>query len=534
MNCRRALSLKVKTGLIFGGILAALLCLLALVSHYVTSGFASLQIEYATQRLGLIVHHIDHVAQRMVHSVADYAIWDETHAFTMGSHPTYFAKNFYELPTRPSSADVILVLSPALGLLGATTVQAGNYHAGLPAGFSVKDITALPFTMEGSGSVEPVNTRLGPMLVAAHPIYPSDFTGEPTGILVYAAFFRGELPEVCELTGVARIMMQSPPVPPVPGEVVVPLGTRTLPDVTARFRDPAASWFSPPPESATINIGARNGGVIQLAVQLTNEILDQALRSQRTILLCAIVGGIGLVVLACVLIDRFVLRRITSLSNEITRLAALDFPPDRLDISGNDEFTGLAMATNQLLSSIESRNRMFQHEHALFVSVLNATAEAVIAATAVRGQSEVIRDFKIIRVNAAAAAMLGTPAEILRERSLSGSIPELDAPAPWAFLVKAVDQDRPFSLEIEGVGDRAGRSFALSVTKWEDGVVISLSDTTRSRLVEAEIRGSLVDTERFNRAMVDREERILELKREINSLLADLDRPPVYGLEERQ
>ncbi len=49
----------------------------------------------------------------------------------------------------------------------------------------------------------------------------------------------------------------------------------------------------------------------------------------------------------------------------------------------------------------------------------------------------------------------------------------------------------------------------------------------RKRL-EEELRDSLAEMERFNRLMMDREGRVLELKQEVNDLLAELGKPPVY------
>ena len=45
---------------------------------------------------------------------------------------------------------------------------------------------------------------------------------------------------------------------------------------------------------------------------------------------------------------------------------------------------------------------------------------------------------------------------------------------------------------------------------------------------EERLRESLAEVERFNRAMMSREERVLELKQEVNDLLAELGRQPAY------
>ena len=54
------------------------------------------------------------------------------------------------------------------------------------------------------------------------------------------------------------------------------------------------------------------------------------------------------------------------------------------------------------------------------------------------------------------------------------------------------------------------------------------SDLTERKQAEEKIRATLSELERFNRVMVNREERVLGLKREVNQLLAANGRPPAY------
>ena len=66
----------------------------------------------------------------------------------------------------------------------------------------------------------------------------------------------------------------------------------------------------------------------------------------------------------------------------------------------------------------------------------------------------------------------------------------------------------------------------------QDGVVASVvmisTDISERKRIEKELKRSLDDFERFNRFMVGREQRNLELKEEVNSLCAKLGKPPCY------
>ena len=54
------------------------------------------------------------------------------------------------------------------------------------------------------------------------------------------------------------------------------------------------------------------------------------------------------------------------------------------------------------------------------------------------------------------------------------------------------------------------------------------SDLTLRKRDEEKLRAMLAELERFNRVMMNREERVVELKREINQLLAATGRPAAY------
>ena len=60
-------------------------------------------------------------------------------------------------------------------------------------------------------------------------------------------------------------------------------------------------------------------------------------------------------------------------------------------------------------------------------------------------------------------------------------------------------------------------------------IVAFARDVMARKRDEAELQKSLGELERFNRLMVGREIRVLELKREVNALRKELGRPPAYG-----
>ena len=72
----------------------------------------------------------------------------------------------------------------------------------------------------------------------------------------------------------------------------------------------------------------------------------------------------------------------------------------------------------------------------------------------------------------------------------------------------------------------------------QDGIVTSVvmisTDISERKRIEKELKRSLDDLERFNRFMVGREQRNLELKEEVNKLCAELGKSPLYAVSREE
>jgi|GEM_PF-1832875 len=123
---------------------------------------------------------------------------------------------------------------------------------------------------------------------------------------------------------------------------------------------------------------------------------------------------------------------------------------------------------------------------------------------------------------------------IVRARDLTVELGHEVKPGFEAFIAKA-ERGQPDQREWTYVRKDGVRfPVLLSITTLFDdqgkiaghlGVASDLSEQKRD---EEKIRNTLSELERFNRVMINREQRVIELKYEINQLLAAAGRPPAY------
>jgi hypothetical protein len=71
----------------------------------------------------------------------------------------------------------------------------------------------------------------------------------------------------------------------------------------------------------------------------------------------------------------------------------------------------------------------------------------------------------------------------------------------------------------------------ISAEPWSDGFVVTFEEISQRKRVEQELKASIEELERFNRAMIGRESRILEMKSEVNLLRSRMGLPPGYKVD---
>jgi PAS domain S-box-containing protein len=142
---------------------------------------------------------------------------------------------------------------------------------------------------------------------------------------------------------------------------------------------------------------------------------------------------------------------------------------------------------------------------------------------------------KYVMVNPAMERLFGMPAEELLGKSdteLFGEeakqhIEEVD----HRVLQGEIVDEFPF----KPVGGETKTFHTIKVPLHDaSGAIIGLCgiarDITEQKQIEEELRESLTKLKRFNKLAVDRELRMIELKKEINGLLEDLDKEPRYKI----
>ncbi len=135
----------------------------------------------------------------------------------------------------------------------------------------------------------------------------------------------------------------------------------------------------------------------------------------------------------------------------------------------------------------------------------------------------------IVDVNAAASALIGLP----REQIMGQVCHEFVCPAeqgacPVTDKKQTVDNSERELVTADGTRLPILKSVCQIALDGQDCLIESFVDISLQKRHEAQLREILDETERVNRLMQGRERRMMDLKSEVNSLCAKLNREPAY------
>jgi PAS domain S-box-containing protein len=139
-------------------------------------------------------------------------------------------------------------------------------------------------------------------------------------------------------------------------------------------------------------------------------------------------------------------------------------------------------------------------------------------------------DGGLLVVNATFAARVGRRFDECIGRPITEMVPEEVARLRWARFEEVLHSARPVTFE-DRQGERRMRHSLFPLFDAEGRVARVAGfavDVTEPRHVEEALMEQLDELRRWQEATLGRESRILELKREVNDLLAEAGRPPRY------
>ena len=360
------MKLQQKTALIFISLLISLIILVSVFSSIVIlSSYSSLEQQYTLQDLQQSVSKIDDESSTLSAIVSDWGPWDDAYNFVQGKKPDFIQNNVNPDTFNNLRINVIIFMNR-----DGEIVYAGASNSSSRTIFPVPEelLKKLDPKSPLMDTSDPRRSTRGilllsdyPMFIASRPIVRTDFSGEPMGVVIMGRYIdNGETQRLAQLTHQALVFhrLDDPALPPTVLQ-------------TIREKNPSDGSLVQPLNRSSIagyallrDIYGRDALVLGIS-EPRNIYLEGQMTTLRFILVILLAGLVfGLVVM--LLLDRMVLSRMGALSHQVHDIGTGSSRSNRVEIGGDDEFSGLAREINRMLDTIDTIRQKVEVSEARF------------------------------------------------------------------------------------------------------------------------------------------------------------------------
>ena len=360
------MNLQQKTALIFIVLLIVLMTLVSIFSSFVIlSSYADLEQQYTVKDLQQAVTRIDDEANTLSTIVSDWGPWDDTYNFVGGTKPDFIQANLAPDTYNNLRVNVIIITNRE-----GDVVYSGAYN------FSRRTMVPVPGDLVAQlGPENPLmdfaNPRKAthgillladhPMIIASRPIVRTDFSGEPRGVVIMGRYLdRQEVDRLALLTRPSLGFFQMDD-PALPQSV-----SRSLQEINS-----GDGWIIQPLDRDTIAGYALISDIygkesLILGIKDPRSIYQQGLTTTFRFIGIILITGLVFGLMVMFLLDRLVLSRMGALILQVHGIGNKTRVSNRVEIGGDDEFSGLAGEINRMLETAELAQQKVQASETRF------------------------------------------------------------------------------------------------------------------------------------------------------------------------
>ena len=429
-------------------------------------------IQRSTERL---LAAVEREAQNLADFLADYAEWNDAAAYAENQDPLFIESNFTTNSFMRANFQMVWIIAPD----GAVIFRAS--HDSASGAFDLATAEAGERIMEGHPFLKPIagppltgliTMPQGPVLIAAHPILDSEGGGPPRGIMVMGRVLGDSFTQA--LSEQVQLPIARPP--------LMSWYSHLKPDIPTHRRltsgqvETAIQWndlFGRP--------------ALVLTMQTPPDITAVGRRALMQSVLAVLAQGVLFLLIGGLLAHRSMQR---SRKEELARL-------------------------------LEERTAALRDIEQYLKTIMDTVPAGIIIVDA--------RARPILDANPAALSLLNAVrADVLGNVCHKFICPNEEGHCPVSDLGRICDRAERVLLRSDGSSIPVLKTVVPTHLRGKDCLLECFVDIRDQKAAEEKIRHTVENMGRMNRAMVGREERVLELKKEVNLLLQELGREIRY------
>jgi len=342
-------------------------------------GFTKIEEDFARENMGRASSALTNELSRLDQTTSEYASWYLSSAYVSGRDPSYVPPEFLTTTFQQLKVSFVIIFdSKGHELFSKGFDVATGGEIPIPAGIEdhLKPESILLTHPSTDSKVAGILVLPeGPVLVDSRPILSGGSQGPIAGTMIM-----GRVIDDAEVRHLAEMTL-------MPIEIQRPDTFSLSPD----FRAAAATLSGKTPivtrelDSESLAAYERLPDIYGRSAEIMRVLLPRTIyRQGRTslvqFLLLVIAAGLCFGAVTLFLLERFVISRIASLTENITRVGASGDLSARLDIPGKDELAFLGTAINGMLEDLE-KSQIERHEGRTRLAVMMERMPAIMWTT---------------------------------------------------------------------------------------------------------------------------------------------------------
>jgi PAS domain S-box-containing protein len=343
------------------------------------NGFTNIEEDFVRQNLGRASSALSNELDTLGRTTSEYAAWDQTYAYLKGKNPTYIKTEFPSSTFMQLKVNFVVILDASGRRVFSKSFNLVRLEdAQLPRGIEehLKPGSLLVNHKDESGKVAGIlMLPSGPVLIDSRPVVTSNSEGPIAGTMIM-----GRLLDSDEIVRLSAMMHMPIEIERLDGSDLRPDFRRAASSISAE-RPIVTSVFDNPSLAAYEEQKDIYGQpALVLRVLLPRKISEQGHTSLLQFLLLLIAAGLVFGAVTLYLLERAVLSRIATLTDDITNIGASGDLSTRLKVTGEDELAYLGNAINAMLEDLE-RTQLDRFEGRTRLGVMMEKMPAVLWTT---------------------------------------------------------------------------------------------------------------------------------------------------------
>jgi PAS domain S-box-containing protein len=363
------------TSIVAGSFIVLFLTQFAVVRAILLSNFARLEEDRALVNAARLQNAFASEISRLNDAALDYSTWDETYHYVKGQNPDYVESQLYDSVFGSVKINVVAIANRSGKLL---VTKGRNFYTSSKINIPIEFQN---YISDGAGKLENVNygkpqgillTTTGPLLVTSQPVLNSKGTDAGNAVLGMGRFIDPQM--LRKLAAATQLSVKIYNYQ----DSKLPLEIRNFASQKFQGTTIAARVKDEDTVASYVEVSDVFGKpALILEADNHRNIYAYGMRSLNYYFWSTLLIGLAFCAIVLGLLERFVLSRLSCLSQELGTIGSQGRLSARVQLSGRDELTQFAKTVNHTLEQLERAQQALQTSEERYILAVRGAKDGI-------------------------------------------------------------------------------------------------------------------------------------------------------------